>query len=253
MGGNWTNNGSFTPNSHTVTFDGGGTQTLDSGAITFYDLTVNSGSTLVDLAEFTVDGTLTNNGTLQKTQDVNDSLDVDFFNTGGYGGLTLNANGTNLGSTQVSIKGNQDCTTAGETVNRCFDVSPTITSTRNATITFYFDSSELSGNTCSELNIYHWDGSEWDALTLDTSYDTDGRLCGSDPQSVRVKSVSDFSSFVLKSGDDPNAVTLARFTARLAGEDLTGFQNLSGLVALAALGAVGGALLLRARRRRSRR
>ena len=46
----------------------------------------------------------------------------------------------------------------------------------------------------------------------------------------------------------PTVVTLARFVARSAGRDLTGFRNLSGLGALVAMGAVG--LLLRARRRR---
>ena len=48
----------------------------------------------------------------------------------------------------------------------------------------------------------------------------------------------------------PTVVTLARFVARSAGRDLTGFRNLSGLGALVAMGAVVGMLLLRARRRR---
>ena len=48
---------------------------------------------------------------------------------------------------------------------------------------------------------------------------------------------------------DPTVVTLARFAARSAGRDLTGFGNLSGLGALAAMGAVGGALLLRRKRK----
>jgi hypothetical protein len=43
----------------------------------------------------------------------------------------------------------------------------------------------------------------------------------------------------------PTVVTLARFVARSAGRDLTGFGNLSGLGALVVLGAVGGMLLLR--------
>jgi hypothetical protein len=48
----------------------------------------------------------------------------------------------------------------------------------------------------------------------------------------------------------PTVVTLARFVARSAGRDLTGFGNLSGLGALAAVGVVGGMLLLWVRRKR---
>jgi hypothetical protein len=47
----------------------------------------------------------------------------------------------------------------------------------------------------------------------------------------------------------PTVVTLARFVARSVGRDLTGFRNLSGLGALAAVGAVAGMLLLRRRRK----
>lgn len=165
---------------------------------------MNSGSTLVDAAEFTVNHTLTNNGTIQRTQDVNGSSAVSFFDTGGYGGGTLNANGTNLGSTTVKIRGNQDCTTtAGETVKRCFDIAPTNTSGRNATITFLYNSSELSGNNCNTMNAYHRTGSAWQLLTLDPSWGDDGRVCEAEPPSMRVTGVTDFSPFVLKSGDPP--------------------------------------------------
>ena len=48
------------------------------------------------------------------------------------------------------------------------------------TITFFFDSSELSGQSCDSLNAYHWNDNfspwAWELLTLDTTYDTDGRL-----------------------------------------------------------------------------
>ena len=223
-----------------MTFDGSGTQTLDTDAITFYHLTVNNGSTLLDAAEFTVDGTLTNNGTLQKTQVVTGTSDVSFFNTGGYGGLTLNANGTNLGSTEVNIRGNQDCTAAaGETVKRCFNITPATTTDRDATITFYFDSSEIpASQSCSNLNAYHWNGSSWASLNVSD------RDCTSTPRSLTVTGVGSFSPFVLgESG--PTAVTLASFTARLAG-------SMSGFVlplALVVLGAVGGTLVVWARRR----
>jgi hypothetical protein len=65
---------------------------------------------------------------------------------------------------------------------------------------------------------------------------------------VRVKNVSDFSPFVLSDeepGGGPTAVTLRSLIARAAGKDLTGFRNLSGLVAL---GVVGTLLWVRRRR-----
>ena len=246
------NGGVFTPQGGTVTLDGSSPQNMDAAGIDFNDLTVNSGVTLVDLSGLKVNGALTNNGTLQRTQVVNGSSGVNFFTTGGYGGVNINAMNSDLGSTVVKIHGNQDCTTvAGETVQRCFEISPENTTGRQAFIRFYFALSELSGNTCETLEAYHGTGgNNWEQLTLDPGYwGDDGRSCTGDglgpPYGVAVREVSDFSSFVLKSGDDPNAVTLARFTARLAG----GGNGFVLLLALAALGAVGVALVLQVRRR----
>jgi hypothetical protein len=54
-------------------------------------------------------------------------------------------------------------------------------------------------------------------LALDPTYGSGGRSCASEPYSLRVTGVSDFSAFVLKSGEPPGgtltAVTLASFTA----------------------------------------
>jgi hypothetical protein len=107
------------------------------------------------------------------------------------------------------------------------------------------------------LNAYHWDGSGWgDPLTLDTSWGGDGRGCPgetSEPYSVRVVNVSDFSPFVLKSGDppggNPTVVTVRAFGAH-SSPGATHFGSASHLwLALAALGAVGGMLLLWVQRR----
>jgi hypothetical protein len=253
VAGNWTySGGTFNHNNGTVTFNGAGTQNLTANvATTFNHLTVNAGATLVETVaadNVAVAGTLTNNGTLQRTQDVNGSSNVSFFNTGGYGGLTLNANGSNLGSTTVNIKGNQDCTTtAGETVKRCFNIAPTNTSSRNATITFYFADSELSGNTCSTLDAFrNTGGNNWSQLTRDGSYGTNGRDCSNTPRSLRVVGVSDFSPFVLKSGA-PTAITLQAFRART----VDGWVYAG--VVLALLLFLGGGLALRQQRFGQRR
>ena len=213
------NGGYYYPGYETVIFDDSGTQNLDTDRIDFHNLTVNSGATLVDLTvndwPLNVRGTLTNNGALQKTQDVTGSSDVEFFNTGGYGGLTLNAEGSDLGSTTVTIHGNQECTNpGGQAVTRCFDIEPTNTSGRNATATFYFADSELSGNTCSTLDAYHWNGSGWAIET------TAARNCSTAPYMVQAGGVSDFSPFVLKSDSGPTAIELTAFTTQPSPSDV---------------------------------
>jgi len=66
VAGNWSNTGTFTHSSSTVTFDGSGTSTF-SGATTFYNLFSNTASktlefTTTTAASTTVEGTLTLNG-----------------------------------------------------------------------------------------------------------------------------------------------------------------------------------------------
>jgi hypothetical protein len=249
VAGDFTRNGGvFNARSGTVTFDGSGTQTLDTDTIAFYNLTVNSGSTLLDAAEFTVNHTLTNNGALQRTQTVNGSSDVSFFNTGGYGGVILNANGTDLGSTTVTIKGNQDCTsgTSGSSVKRCFDIAPANTSGLNATMRLYFSASELGSTTCSGMQVWRWNGSSWETAGTSPS-----RQCTTEPYYVQVTGVSSFSPFVADNdepGAGPTVVTLRAFGAHSApGATHVGSASHL-LLALVALGAVG--MLLWARRRK---
>jgi hypothetical protein len=195
--------------------------------------------TLILPYDFSLSGTLTNNGTLQQTKTVDGSGAVSFLNYGGYGGVIVDPQSEDLGSVTVSIAGNQACTTANDAVHRCFDVAPTNTPTSpGATLTFFFSGGELNGNTCTTLDAYHWEGSSWSgALSLDTSYGTGGRDCAGTPPSVQVQGVTGFSPFVLKSSA-PNAVGVRDFAARGGGALLVG-------VGLAVLGA---AILGRKRR-----
>lgn len=154
-----------------------------------------------------------NCGIYQENLTVAGSSDVSF--TDGCNQVIINANSVDLDSTIVRIEGNEHPTSiADEAVMRRFNITPANTNGRNATITFFFDSSEIpAGQTCDTLDVYHWDGSNWSSpLTLDSTYDGDGRLCGSDPQSVRVTGVSDFSPFVLKGNGAPTAVSLQSFS-----------------------------------------
>jgi hypothetical protein len=130
------------------------------------------------------------------------------------GGIVINANGQDLGSTQVTIRSGEECTNpGGQAVLHCYNITPTVSSNVSSTITFYFNSSEIpTGSTCDTLNVYHWHGNSWgSALTLD---EPGSRDCSNLPPSVRVKDVSEFSPFVLKSSNVPTALTLQGLKAQ---------------------------------------
>src|SRR5262249_34083852 len=62
VSGNWTKSGAstFTPGSNTVEFDGAGTQTLDSGTVSFSDITHSGTGTLQLANRLTVTSNFTN-------------------------------------------------------------------------------------------------------------------------------------------------------------------------------------------------
>jgi len=156
-------------------------------------------------------------GTYRQTQAVNGSTDVGFPKARG---VIVNANSRNLDSTQVIIRAGAECTSvSGEAVRHCYNITPTNSSGVNATITFYFNSSEIpAGSACDTLNAFRWNGFDWDSpLTLDVTYGSGGHNCAPDPESVRVTNVNSFSPFVLRSGDDaPVAIVLQTLHARSA-------------------------------------
>jgi hypothetical protein len=257
VSGNWNNSGTFTHNGHDVTFDGASAQTIGGSSTTvFNNLTVHSGATVDLQTPPTVAGTLTNYGTLQQTQDVNGAADVSFFDTGGYGGVLLNANGMDLGSTSVSVTGNQDCTdgVSGSSIMRCFDISPANTTARDATMRLYFSAAELGTVPCGEARLWHWNGAGWESVGT-----IDGRNCSAEPYYVQATGVSGFSPFLSdndKPGSGATAVVLASFAAtwhRLATGTAGRVYGLVLPLALVALGAAGGVLLWVRRRTRTGR
>gem|GEM_PF-2660008 len=244
--GNWSQG--VTPDASTnvgiYNYTGGNNATI-TGTVSVANLAVGSGSSLSvsSSGSLTVSGNLFNNGSLQQTRSVSGDGDVGFFNTGNYGGVLLDPNTDDLGLTSVTIRGNIDCTNApGDTVRRCFTISPaTNNNTIGKTITFFFEDSEESGNACNSLNAYHFQSGSWVPLDLDPSYDSDGRLCGANPRSVRVQNVTTFSQFVLNQ-NAPTVIELVSFS---------GASGSRGLILLGALflslALLGG--LLWARRR----
>ncbi|HNT78296.1 MAG TPA: choice-of-anchor D domain-containing protein, partial [Anaerolineae bacterium] len=136
-------------------------------------------------------------GAYHQTKSVNGSSDVSFPKAGG---LIINANGQNLGSTQVVDTANGVCAgvTSGDAVRHCYLITPTLSTGRDATLAFYYLSGEIPvGQSCASMEAYRWTGA-WDTmLTRDLTYGTDGRMCGSNPYSIRVVGVDAFSPFAI--------------------------------------------------------
>ncbi len=202
-----------------------------SGSITVDESLFNYGI-LTSSGSVMVNDQLFNNGTLMQTSPVSGSLDIPFFDTGGYGGVLINPNGQDLGNTTVQISGSLNCLDFGETVQRCFDISPTNLPASGTTLTFFFDSSDLGFLNCETLNVYHDINGVWELMILDTTYDDDGRLCGNDPQSVRITGVTEYSRFVILE-QEPTAITVENFTARPVSEFIIPLIALFGLTGLA--------------------
>ena len=155
------------------------------------------GGTFYAPATFDLSGVFSHiGGTYAQTQDVNGSADVGFPKAGG---AILNANGLDLGRTEVVIQAGQACANAPAVeVAHCYAITPSIAGGRAATIAFTYHSGELSGGTCSQVNAYRGDGGSWQGpLALDEGYATGGRSCTADPHSIRVQGIDAFSSFAL--------------------------------------------------------
>lgn len=216
-GGDWTNNGAFTPGTSKVTFNRTGASTISgSSATTFYDLEISANTTLDVSTNTLFDATnsVRNYGKLQQTQTVGVD-NVAFLNlaSGKYYGVEVDPSGeTSMGSTTVTIYGEQTCPTPpslGVTaIKRCFDIAPA-TSTA-ATVKFWYDATnELNANTQGSEKAYYQEGGLWHEAT-----GTYTRAAAAF-NSVAVTGVATFSRFALTSNtpSEPNLIALARFTA----------------------------------------
>ena len=153
---------------------------------------------------FTLTGPFTHTGgTFHQTRDVLGNEDVAFPQAGGAtGGVILNANNSDLGSTEVALTAGMACAgvITNATVSHCHIITPANATGRDATITlFYPQSAAIPYHYCRLMDAYRWDGT-WDhRLTRAVDYGTHGRLCGDEIQSIQVTGVQTFSSFVLRS------------------------------------------------------
>jgi hypothetical protein len=149
------------------------------------------------------------------TLPISGTTEITFTMANGAPGTTIDPAGEDLGSTQVRVRANQDCTTVpNETVRRCFRITVTNPPSGPVPITFFFTENQIpTGQTCAAMEVYHWTGSDWEKMPRDTTYAVDGRDCTTDPHAIRVK-VDSFSPYVIKNGDAPTAVRLAAFSGQ---------------------------------------
>lgn len=222
--------------------------------ITFYNLTTNSTGQSVTFSKdvvvqnnlvtntytqmdfgsnsVTVEGTVTNNGSLKQTQDASTvSTTYEYLtiknaagDTTKYYGVNITPTGGALGSTAVIISGSRDCVNPVDSnlVRRCFDITPTTANA--ATIKYWFTQAEGNGRAANALKVWDWNGSSWvqvGAVVPGGTYGS-GATCTNDADCwVQWAGISTFSPMALGDGAtpptgspvDPLAVDLASFVA----------------------------------------
>ncbi len=192
------------------------------------NLTVNPGGLLdMGLNGATVEGTLTNNGTLRQTRLVADGpTQTRFMNitnaaatVNKYYGVDITPNSTGLGSTTVSVQGNQTSGCTAEitdpVLTRCFNITPT--TANPTTIRFWFTNAELNGQSANNLQIWDFAGTNWVQVGAPYTYSEGGVPCASGSGSacwVQGVNISSFSPFVLGTGFTPTAINLQALAVR---------------------------------------
>lgn len=194
------NNGTFTTTNGTVEYNGASVQNISSANITYNKLIINNLSGTALSGAFTVNDTLSlttgsldlngqiltisptgylsetaghtvkgTSGFITTTRSLNAPNSL---NVGGLGAILTTS--SNLGITEIR-RGHtvQTGLTAGNSIQRYFDISLTNNAGLNATFVFMYDDSELNGNTESDLSLYSSSnsGANWAFIggTLNTS------------------------------------------------------------------------------------
>lgn len=220
---------------------GGKFPVLDTSpsTITVKNLTLEPGSSLnLNGNTLIVTGVLSNSGTLIQTKDIQAFDNVEFFDTGGYKGISINSTDEAPGLTTVKIRGKQLCDSDNTSLQRCFDISPTVTDGILLNVLFYFTADELvDGVVCDPdtLRVYHNTGSQWEEIWVQSNL----TQCTTEPYYIVAVDITSFSDFVV-ANTLPTAVTLRSMEASLPGAD--GFL-LPAIILLVLLG-IGTILVL---------
>lgn len=226
-----------------------GAVTLASNTAVQNNLTIASGGLLtLGTYNLTVEGALTNNGSLAQTKTVN-SANVEFLhiqnaaaNATRYRGMSVDAsaNSQNLGDTSVTLRelnSGEYCTTTGGGspvyATRCYRITPFTQPTANVRVRLYARTAdELNGVAQSSLSVFHKPDSLWVELKTNRNTGSDG---GS--YSYAEGDTSGFSPLLLGRMDQtPTAVQVQNLSAR------NGWQM--NTLILTALFALGGVFIL---------
>lgn len=220
LAGNWINDGAFVAGTGTVTFNQLGEQRIGGNTVTaFNNVVVENGSTTSVSASNppTVVGSFTVNegGSVQQTQTVNnDTVAFLQLSSDRYRSVDLTTP-NNLGDVTVTIEtvAPGGCTDDGAAspayATRCYLIVPT--NDNAATVRLWALTSQLSGLSEASLNVYHYDGAAWQALTTNASVGNDG---GS--YSYAQADTPGFSEFLLGGTSAPTTVTLNALAANSA-------------------------------------
>lgn len=182
VGGNWTNDGTFTHGNHIVTFDGSALQTIDGANPTpFYDFVVDTDAQVYLSTIPTAANTFTNNGVISQTQMVGVSSSASFLqiSTDKYQAVDIVTDGSNnLGAVSVAVQGNQSqCTSDAGSPNyrnRCILV--TAQNGGTASMIFYTTAVEDDINYDSAYQYYPAFTS-WADVGTTTCGGADGEAC----------------------------------------------------------------------------
>lgn len=185
----------------------GSTTALSDNVNVLNNLVLENGGALgLGSYNLSVEGSVANNGSLAQTRTVNGAATnfLNIKNRAGsvdkYFGATIDPGGSNMGSTTVTVRGNQRCPYSNLGVLRCFDLAPT--TVQAAAVTLYYTEGERNGVAKNLTQVYHWDSSlaKWDIQAGTTTFGGTG-----DGQWVRVTGVSAYSPFALNSSSPTNA------------------------------------------------
>lgn len=238
VGGNWTNNGSFTQRSGTVTFNGTpAAQTIGgSNSTSFSGLTINnSGGSVTLSTAATVTGVLT------LTSDLTASATLTQSGTCGGDGVTTGAgdvvgtvsrsdqgasakcfgnslnqisfsSGVPSGSVTVRLTKSAPGGFNGSVVQRYYTISSNSWSGASATLQLRYKTGELSGITENTLVLYKYP-------TGGTKYIEQGGTVNTSSHFVNLNGVSSFSDWAFAASGTPTAVGLNTFRAKLTPKD----------------------------------
>jgi hypothetical protein len=261
VAGNWSNAGTFTPDTSTVTFNGNASSSslqIFAGNTTFNNLTINSRA-IVDIGAsvMTVNGTYSNTGQIRHTPSItltncatgtvtekdatnNNTLSLsscigDATFTGAMIKTTVGGSFPNV--TIGSSTAYDSCPASNNVIKRYWEITPnSLSRPITATVTFIFRDSERNGNTGS-VNVYKCVGGSWQKVSENAINQTDN---GGGFFQVVATNIPIGSSYAL-GGSAPTAVKLTNFHAITP--DQTVFFGVG--VALALTMFIGSGLYLR--------